>query len=89
MVVSPCSLDQGYCFSPAFISERADKGRRKQWQLLSVLFDILFSLYVLLYIVAFCCCLSGSLKKAVWHISVPKERGVVERQKGDRLTYEK
>jgi len=49
----------------------------------------MLSLYVLLYIVAFCCCLSGSLKKAVWDISVPKERGVVERQRGDRLNYEK
>jgi hypothetical protein len=33
----------------------------------------------------------GSLKKAVaiWDISVPKELDVVERQKGDRLNYEK
>jgi hypothetical protein len=29
------------------------------------------------------------VKKAVRDISVPKERGVVERQKGDRLNYEK
>jgi hypothetical protein len=29
------------------------------------------------------------LKKAVWDISVPKEQGVIERQKGDRLNYEK
>jgi len=49
----------------------------------------MLSLYVLLCIVAFCCCLSGSLKKAVGDISVPKERGVVERQRGDRLNYEK
>jgi len=49
----------------------------------------LISFHILLYIVEFSCYLSGSLKKAVRDISVPKERAVVERQKGDRLNNEK
>jgi len=42
-------------------------------------------LYVLLIGLYFALCLSGSLKKAAWNISGLKERGVAERQKGDRL----
>jgi hypothetical protein len=49
----------------------------------------LISLYILLNIISFYFCPSGSWKKAVVDIFIPEEQGVAARQKGDNLNYEK